>query len=78
MLYCSQEKEKDALLFIGEENRCTTVIRKRKLVHFCSEGEGKRSSTVFKRKNRCTSVFRRRKQVHYCYHSSFHLSVLVF
>ena len=58
MHYCSQEKEKCALLFLREENRDTIVIRRRKLVLYCSQGEGNWCSTAY--------VFRKRGLVFYC------------
>ena len=50
MLYCSQEKatiallfsgnETVAILFSGERNWCSTVLRRRELVHYCSQEKG--------------------------------------
>ena len=58
MHYCSQEKEKGALLFLREENRDTIVIR-RKLMLSCSQGEGNWCYTAY--------VFRKRGLVFYSF-----------
>ena len=34
---CPQEKGTGTILFSGERDRCTTVTRRRKLVHYCSQ-----------------------------------------
>ena len=45
-----KETGNGALLFLGKENRCSTVLRRRKLVYYCSQGEEDSCSTVFERR----------------------------
>ena len=40
MLYCFQEKGTGALLIAGEGNWCSTVFRRKALVHYCSQEKG--------------------------------------
>ena len=43
VLHCSQEKGSGALLFSGERNRCTTVLKEKETgaVHYCSQEKEK-------------------------------------
>ena len=77
MHYCSQEKETGALLFLGETNWSTFVLkeketgallfsRRRKLEHYCSQGEGTGALLFSGEGNWCSTVFRRDKLEHYC------------
>ena len=78
--YWSQEKETGTILFSGEGNWCTTVLRRMKYVLYSFNflREGIWWYTVLRRKklvhyysqgegNWCTTVFRRKKQVLYCF-----------
>ena len=53
MQNCSLKKETGALLFSGDRIWCSTVIRRKKLVHYSSQGE----------ENWCTTVLGRRKKI---------------
>ena len=52
VLYCSQDKETCALLFSGQGNMCSTVLRTRKHVLYCSQEKetGTLQTTVLKEK----------------------------
>ena len=62
MHYCYQEKTTGAVLFLGEGNRCTTVIRRRELVLYCFQEKGSDALLFSGDGNRCCTVFRRKKQ----------------
>ena len=57
VLYCFQDKGSGAILFSGEGNWCTTVLKEKETGTILFLGEG----------NRCTTVLKRRKQVLYCF-----------
>ena len=59
MRYCYQEKRSGAQLFLREQNWCSTVLRRRRLVNYCSQEEGNLCSTAH--------VFKRRGLVLYCF-----------
>ena len=79
MPYCSQEKETGALLFLGEGNWCTTVLRRKKQVltvfrrrekvHYCSHEKetGALFTIVSGEEIWCPTVLKRRKLVLYCF-----------
>ena len=56
VLHCSQENGYGALLFSGERNRCTTVLKEKETGALLFSVKGKR----------CSIVFKRIKQGHYC------------
>ena len=61
----AQEKETCALLFLGEGNRCTTVLRKMNLVQHCFQ-EKETIALLFLEGIWCSTVLRKRVLVLYC------------
>ena len=53
---CFEEKETCALLFLGEGNECTTVIRRRKLVLYCFQEKGIGALLFSREGNRCSTL----------------------
>ena len=60
---CSKENETCPLLFLGEVNRCTTVIRRRKLVLYCFQEKGSDALLFSGERNWCTTVFKEKETV---------------
>ena len=54
MHYCSQEKETDALLLLGERKRCTTVLKEKGYSALLFSVEGNWCATVLKEKETIT------------------------
>ena len=77
VIKCTQEKGTGALLFLGEGNRyttvlrrrnwCSTVLRIRDMVLYCSQ-ETETGALLFSGEGkRCSTVFKRKEQGHYRY-----------
>ena len=64
---CPQEKGIGALLISGGRNWCTTIFRRRELVHNCFEEKETCALLFLGEGNECTTVIRKRKLVLYCF-----------